>query len=1071
MILRIVSLTRRIAIPALTAMALLFTGVSHAQNTTANMRVITNDVNGNSVAGVAVQITHLPTGRSITLVSNSAGALTARGLAVGGPYQVDTTSNSGYSANALDDVVLELDRTRLVNLFVTSEGGTIEEVVVTAKANTQTLRTGVGRDFDRAKIDATPSISRDFVSALATDPKILVDNSVARGPAISLAGQNFRFNSVTIDGVAQNDNFGLSKNASATQRSPISIDAVEALNVNIAPYDVTYGNFIGGNINIVTKSGTNEFHGSAFYFKTDESLAGNKSDGVSLGIGDFEEDTYGFTIGGPIIKDKLFFFANYEKFETTRPSNTQTLNNISGVTQADIDDVRNIFNTVYGFDPGTFDAADTDEDEKILAKIDWFINDDHRAVATYQIADGDVLFDDFPEIAVLQSNRYNINEKLTAFSGQIFSNWTDNFSTEFKIGFKDVENRQISINSDTPDFAITTPGGGTIAAGGDRFRHTNELDNESRIIRLKGDYEAGNHTITVGLEQEEYTVRNLFLPFSKGQFIFNSIADLQAQDPFIVLYGNSNTGVDADAEARFELAVNSLYVQDEWNVNDEFTVTFGLRYDEYSNDDDITANPNFLARRGFSNQENLDGKDILLPRVGFNWAANDRLTFRGGFGLFGGGTPLIVLSNSYAGDGISRTFAGFFADFFGPETEALITQAGALLPDPNAARTVFQPLTGVNPIGQTDAIDPDFDILSTWKYSVGFDYLADLSVLGLGDDWEISGDVIISDVNDGYDIFEARRSVVGQAPDGRPIYDTPADADYVITNTGRGHGTVVTLDFAKSFDTDYGLFDTTVGVAFQDVDELRSYNRFVTFETLAFDPSTDLNNPGVAQSRFEVPRRITATLNWQKQLFGDNTTSAGLVYAGRDGRHFSYVFGSNGLPTFGGNFLADFGSEGDTPGTHLMYVPTGAADPIVTGDPAFLNDLNLFIEDDDCLSKHRGGVVPRNACDTDWVNIFSLRLAQEVTLKDNFKFDLMLDIENVGNLINDSWGRIDSYTAPSNVAPANVALSADGSQFVLTPGASYDPTAANSSETLVAQPAIARLPSVYRVQFGVRFRF
>ncbi len=356
---------------------------------------------------------------------------------------------------------------------------------MTGQQGGQAVQVGVGRDFDRATIDGTPSISRDFISTLATDPKILVDNSVARGPAVSFAGQNFRYNSVTIDGVAQNDNFGLSKNASATQRTPISIDAIEAVNVNIAPYDVTYGNFIGGNINIVTKSGTNDFEGSVFYFSTDDSLTGDESDGVKLAIGDFSEDTYGFTFGGPIVEDKLFFFTNYEKFETDRPSNTQTIDNIAGVTQADVDRVRSILQSEYGFDPGPFAANDTDEDEKILLKLDWFINDDHRAVATYQVADGDVIFDDFPEVAVLQSNRYNINEKLTAFSAQLFSNWSDNFSTELKIGSKDVENRQISVDTTNPDFAITAPGGGTIAAGGDRFRHTNELDNESTAVQTE----------------------------------------------------------------------------------------------------------------------------------------------------------------------------------------------------------------------------------------------------------------------------------------------------------------------------------------------------------------------------------------------------------------------------------------------------------------------------------------------------------------------------------------------------------------------------------------------------------
>jgi len=183
--------------------------------------------------------------------------------------------------------------------------------------------------------------------------------------------------------VAQNDNFGLSKNASATQRTPISIDAIEALQVNVAPYDVTYGGFIGGNINIVTKSGTNEFHGGVFGFYTDDSFTGNDSDGVNLGIGDFDESTYGLTLGGPIVKDKLFFFVNYEKFETTRPSNSQTLDAV-GVSQSELDEVIGIFNDEYGFDPGIFDATDVDEDEKTLIKLDWNINDNHRAVASYQ---------------------------------------------------------------------------------------------------------------------------------------------------------------------------------------------------------------------------------------------------------------------------------------------------------------------------------------------------------------------------------------------------------------------------------------------------------------------------------------------------------------------------------------------------------------------------------------------------------------------------------------------------------------------------------------------------------------
>jgi len=1057
------SLWRLSLVSLIAATGLMLAGTTLAQETTSSLRISVSDQGGAPAGNVAIRITHVPTGRSISVTTNDAGVATARGLAVGGPYEVEVADASRYAADVQQNIFLDLDQTELIALSVRP---VIEEVIVTAQAITQELAVGVGRNFSRAEIDATPSIGRDFVSTLARDPKILVDNSVPRGPAVSFAGQNFRFNSVTIDGVPQNDNFGLNKNASATSRTPISIDAVEAVTVNMAPYDVTYGGFVGGNINIVTKSGTNEFHGSAFYLRTDDGFSGDESDGAKLSIGDFEEDTYGFTLGGPIIKDKLFFFANYEKFETTVPANAQPISAIAGVDQADVDRVIDILNTEYGFDPGVFAATDVDEDEKVLLKLDWYINDDHRAVASYQIADTDVLFDDFPTLAVLNSNRYNINQEMTAWSVHLFSNWTDRLSTELKIANKEVERRDRSVDGSTNEFEILAPGFGSILAGGDRFRHSNELDNESDIFRIKADYALGDHILTAGWERESKSVRNRFLPFSKGYYFFTSIDNLEQRIVEFVLYGNSNTGVATDAEANFTLDVDSFYVQDEWTPTDDLTLTFGVRYDTLTNDDPITDNPDFLIRRGFANGENLDGKDLLQPRFGFNWAANDRLTVRGGAGLFGGGAPLIILSNSYAGDGISRTFADFLAPFFGPPVSDAIADAVADLPDPTAAFRHLQPFIGTNPDASTDAIDPGYDILNTWKYSIGAEYLADLSGIGLGDDWLFSADVILSEVKDGYDIDELRRTVVDTAPDGRPIYDTPSNADYVITNTGQGSGTVFTLSAAKSFDTSAGMFDLSLGYTHQDVDELRSYNRFITFETLVFDPGTDANNPAVAQSKYEVEHRVTATASWQKELFGQNMSTVGLVYAGRSGRHFSYVFGSQGLPTFGGHLFADFGSEGDNPGGQLFYVPTGTSDPIITGDAAFLADLDEFISSTDCLNDYRGSIVPRNGCKTSYVNVVSLRLMQEIKFG-NMGFDLMLDIENFGNLLNSDWGRVDSYTAPSNVAPADVAIA--GGQYVLTPNISY--SAAEGASSIVPRPLIAALPSVYRIQFGLRFRF
>lgn len=1055
---------------------------AEAQTTTSVLRVRVVDASGADLSGISVTITHVPTGRTFNRLTNSAGLLVAKGLAVGGPYIVRLTDQSHAVKDApssISDIHLKLDEAGSVTLMASADAGmeTLEEIVVTGQQVLTALRTGSGRDFNLNTIQNISSLSRDFVSVLETDSKILVDESVPRGPAVSIAGANFRFNSVTIDGVAQNDNFGLSLNASATNRTPISIDAIEAINVNIAPFDVTYGNFLGGNINIVTKSGTNEFHGSAYGFYTDQGLTGNTSKGEDLAIGKFDETTYGATLGGPIIEDTLFFFVNYEKFKTTRPANTQTIENIPGVTQADIDRAVQIFQDVYGFDSGGFAETDEDQDEKMLIKLDWNISDNHRATATYQRAKGDVIFDDFPELGILNSGRYNINEKLDSYSLQVFSDWSDNFSTELKIGYKDVENRQVSIDSSTPDFLITLPTGGVIAGGGDRFRHNNTLDNTSRIFRLKGDYTIGNHTITAGFEQEHNSVNNVFLPFSRGQIAFSGLDNFEDRNADSVLFGGSNSGITEDADAVFSLTTNSLYIQDEWLVTDDLTFKFGGRYDWMKNSDEIPFNQNFMDRNGFDNTENLDGKGMFLPRFGFNWQADDRLTVRGGVGLFGGGTPMIMLSNAYGANGITRTFAGFFAKFFDGEDTGtpegfftgLIDGVANNLPSPNAISDVFQGFLGTNPAADVDAISPDFELLSSWKYSLAFDYVADFSSMGLGDDWRFTLEAIYTDVKNGYDIYEGRRVQTGTAPDGRPIYDnTDLNAacttffncgDYIVTNTSEGSSMVISFDVAKSFDTDMGYFTTTLGYTHQDVKDVRSYNRFIAFESYAFDPQRDLQNADLSASRFEIPHRITATIHWEKEIWGENLTKLGFVYTGRSGRNFSYIF--NGTGAFGGNFLADFASP-DNPGPNLFYVPSGVNDPLVTGDAGFLSSLDSVISGDDCLSAHRGGIIPRNACKTGWVSTVNMRFSQEVEIVQGHKVEFILDIKNLGNLINSDWGRLDAIFQPSNVPLADVAIS-EGGQYVYSPSSTVTATGAN--------PNVARIPSAYRIQFGLRYRF
>ncbi|NIA27899.1 MAG: TonB-dependent receptor [Desulfobulbaceae bacterium] len=618
-----------------------------------------------------------------------------------------------------------------------------------------------------------------------------------------------------------------------------------------------------------------------------------------------------------------------------------------------------------------------------------------------------------------------------------------------------------------------TPGFGTITAGGDRFRNNNKLDNESDQLRFKVDYMIGDHVITAGYEREAKKTVNTFVPFTRGQYLFfpddgpdgvagtaddrTGIDNFEQRNIGLLLFGGSTTGVVADAVGAFELVTNSFFVQDEWTATDALTLKFGLRYDEHSNNDKIPLNTDFAARNGFDNTFNLDGNTLVMPRFGFDWAASDRLTIRGGVGLFGGGEPLIMLSNSYAGNGVTRNIV------CGPCIGAafgVLDQLAAALPDPNIAFELLQQFNGINPDSDVEAISPGFDTLSTWKYSLGAEYV-------LGDDWTLSADLILSEVKDAFSVRELRRTVAGTAPDGRNIYSFTAGGDYVLENTNKGDGSVFSLNVAKSWDTSFGLVDFTLGYTSTDVNEIRSYNRFITYESFAFDATTDFNNMELSTSKYEVPDRVTATLDWSHTLFGDNTTRASLLYIGRSGRNYSYTFGS-GDAAFGGTFLADFGSEGDNPGSHLFYVPTGIGDPIVTGDAAFLGNLDSFIDSNSCLKGKRGQIVARNSCRTGFINVVSLRLSQDIGFGGDNNLQLILDIENLGNMINSDWGRVDGYSAPSNVALANVTISGDGSQYIYAPISAFTQV---SPETIAPKPAIARLPSVYRIQFGIKFNF
>ena len=849
----------KIAAAIITASALFMQTSVIASDTSSSIRGQVVDTAGNALSNITVEILHQPTHTLKTLSTTDGGVFQIKGLPVGGPYTVRIAGGTALEFKSINDIFLKLGQASKVSLVATTKQEDIERISITGSlAMAGAYKKGPSTEFSSKQITDTASISRDLKSVLSKDSRMVVDTTADGGPALSIAGGNIRGNSLTIDGVKQNDDFGLNKNGYPGRRTPISLDAIEQLAVNVAPFEVTYGDFQGGNVNIVTKSGTNEFHGSAFYSRSDNDLSGEKSEGQNLNIGSFSEDTYGFTLGGPIIEDKLFFFASYEKFEATKPYQFSLDNENGkidpnekiGVTQADFDQISDIAKNVWGYDIGGYDTTSNEEDEKLLVKFDWFINDDHRASFTYQDNSGNTVRDfwgeTFPNAswATAESNRYNMAETLTAYSLQIFSNWTDDFSTEFKFARKEVSTKQKSLGDDFGQMLIATDNGGQLYIGPDQFRHANELENSRDMFKFKADYYlTDDHLLTFGFEHEKLDIYNLFVFGSLGMTVFDSVFGFENNLGFHV-FQNSVTGNPLDATDEFDYTTNTFYAQDEWSVSDDLTIRYGLRYTKYSNDVKPAENSYFEDRHGYSNQSNFDGLELVEPRVGFTYNVNDETIIRGGFGLFGGGAPNVWLSNSYGNDGVRKAFAGCFGGCFdGTGTPQDVVD--------------FLAVGGFDAgNSNTNSIHPDFEIPSSWKYNLSIDRIQDLGFLG--DSWNLSASVILTKVKNAAlyrELNMGQAADAAVAPDGRPIYPITFPFDLSLENTSKGEGQVWSFSADKAFTTDHGNYNFDIGYSYQDITEVNPGNAFIAFEGYSMPATDDFQAQKLYNSEFEVRHR------------------------------------------------------------------------------------------------------------------------------------------------------------------------------------------------------------------------
>lgn len=1072
-----------------------------AQQTDASLRGSVVDGQGAPIAGAKITITHVPSNTTATATTSGQGAFYKSGLRVGGPYTITITA-PGYQASTVENVYLSPTDTRFLNINMATLAASDSVMVVGQRPTRLDLNNGAGSSFDREAIANQPSVRRDLTDTLTRDP--LVNSLSSDVGVVSIAGVNPRYNALAIDGVLQQDDFGLSQSLYPTSRSPISLDAVQAASVVASDYTVEASGFQGGLVNVVTKSGTNDLTGSAYWYRSGQNFLGELSNGVKVPAPDFKEREFGGTLGGPIIKDKLFFFLSYENFKTGSPVN------FAGADQSNhITDSAGFFNQLNsdilagtGFDAGgrPLSTSLPETSKRWLGKIDWNINDQHRLEATYQRT---------RETGTSVSSTsfvsawYDTPQKIDAYSGALYSDWTANFSTTIRGGYKEYSKGQIcragsdmgeiQMRFNTQDLAAIPAYSSlvdgadydlTLIAGCDRFRHGNTFSDSRLQMFASGDYTWSDHVSTLGGEYEHYKLDNLFLSDSNGTFIYNDLNSLLTGNNVDVAYRNVITNNKSDAAAKWGYSKMSLFLQDEWQVLPELTVNAGVRYERYFQSDLPPERQDFMAAYGFSNQSNLDGVDIIQPRIGFRYQPYSRTTVTGGFGLFSGGNPQVWISNA------------FQPQIFSVSAYGLNGVKPAVIP-----QSLIDAVAASDPTTPTfiDTISPNFKIPSQWKGSLrltqGFDL--DFDGFDLGTDYQITVQYLYTKIKQDFvwrNLAQTNLGLpIGVAPDGRPIYADLQDLGIhnaiELGNIKGGRSHVFSVELAKRYEN--GL-DFDLSYAYQDVTsatEGTSSRGVSNWRSLV---TSNRNETIVGTAPYETKHAFNVNLGYEHEFFKNLKTRFNLSGTITSGQPFSYVFNVDS-----GNAL--FGRAGDFESPYdndLLYIPTmssgASTDPAVVFASGFDGaGFENFIK---AHGVKEGKIFSKNSVRGPWDQLWNFRFEQDLPFVGDFgvkalqgnRMKFVVDIFNVANLFNDKWGA--RYFAPSfdtqGIVKADLVSAADVASLgvdaapALT-GNAPATTCVNQGDCVYRFKSFDKQPSgyaslassVYKIRIGLRYEF
>lgn len=1077
-----------------------------AQETTTQIRG-TVTANGAPVAGAGVLVLNVPSGTKSQTTTDSSGAFSLSGLRVGGPYTVSVTSPQGNTQ--VTDVYTIIQQAYELPIELAADAATSGDIVVTASsiARAGTTSNGPQTVLDARAVSKVASVNRDIRDIERRDPFATLDLSNNR--AVSFAGVNPRFNRFTINGVQVGDTFGLNPDASPTGRGPIPFDAIGQVSVSIAPFDFRQGNFQGGAIDTVLKSGTNSYHGTGFYSESTDGLQGGQIGSNIFVKPKYNSKTYGVELDGPIIKDKLFFMVSGERNTDPRPLTPNAVNQVPGLTDAALAAVTGPAGTLYGYNPGGVLALTNNKDEKIVGRIDWNVNDNQKLSLSYINA-----FDSLdalqnsststssPSLG-LASDAYKTTEVLHAGIAQLNSKWTDHFSTEARFIYKSSKRgqdpelgrgfAQFGVCTDptgllTPSGAVNTTtntacstGTPRVFYGPDISRQTNTLFTDTWGGSLLARLSLNSHELKLLTEFNENRTTNNFLQYSAGGYYFDSLANYNAKNADQLILGQALNGQATGAQADFKYGQFTFGIQDDWQISDALQVSYGVRYDLFSEKGAPTFNPFFEGRYNFPNTKTYKGLDNFQPRISFNYKATDRLRFRGGFGVFGGGSPDIYLSNSFSNTILSNrvTFtrsataaAGCTASIGTPSAAvcaaALNNVNGATI-NPVASQYVTgnaSTLAGSN----TGALAPNFKLPSVYKATLSGDY----KLFG----FNFGADYVFTRTREGLLFTDIRLNQIGVLPDGRPRYvsklgfnDTNYDIELTNTKLGRAH----VADVRVNKDFDFGLH-LGASYTYQDVKDVAAATSSTINSNYTNQAVADPNVGAYGTSNDQTKWAFKYSVGFDHAFFRDYRTVFQLFGETRAGRPYSYTMQDNT-----GNNSPVFGTI-NTANTnrYLLYVPTSTTDALVSYDSAATQTALDNLINATKLKDYRGKIAAKNIARSRAFTRIDLHLEQEIpTFIGKSRIAIFGDIENLPNLINHNWGGLRQLGFPQTADVLTVQCLSVATPTGTAPAAGVVNTA--STQTCAQyrystyrnpnDAAITVNQSLYLIRVGARLTF